>query len=229
MDAPLPLSFFEKLADVVPGEGERILIACPPGELARVAGPCLDAVGPTGRIVALLRGEPFLHGPLPQTLEILDLDPGAPAALEGPFDLVLVFGSHPFFRRSLGDTLRPFYSCLRPGGRIGLEIPAFGFDTRILAAHPDAGRWILPSRSDLHGALEELGFREIEVSAHVEVRTYPDLNSLVEDFIGPCPFDYEGDQGQKTLEDFRAQLSSAFRGSPAPSLSLRYFRAKGRR
>ncbi len=229
MNAPLPLSFFEKLAGMVPRAGERILLACPPGELARVAEPCLEAVGAGGRTVALVRGEPFLHGPLPRRLEILDFDPGAPAELEGPFDRVFVFGTHPFFRESLLDALRPFYSCLRPGGRIGLDVPAFGYDARLLAAHPDAGRWILPGRTDLHGALSELGFRDIEVSPHVEVHSYPDLNSLVEDFIHPCPLDYEGDQGQRVLETFRAQLASAFRGSPQPSLGLRRLRARGRR
>jgi hypothetical protein len=51
----------------------------------------------------------------------------------------------------------------------------------------------------------------------------------VEDFIHPCPLDYEGDQGQKVLETFRAQLASAFRGNFEPSLGLRLLRAKGQR
>ena len=229
MNTPIPISFFEKLAGMLPQEGERILLACPPGELAPVAQPCLEAVGESGRCLALVRGEPFLHGLLPRRLDILDQDPGRPEGIQGPFDLVLVFGSHPFLRLSLQEALRPFYDCLRPGGRIGVDIPAFGFDARILAAHPDAGRWVLPSRGDLHGALSGLGFREIEVNPHVELRSYPDLNSLVEDFVQPCPFDYEGDQGQRVLETFRAQLASAFRGSSEPSLGLRRMRAKGRR
>jgi len=223
---------FAELTTIVPPPGTRVLCLAPPGELAATTRVCLEAVraggAHKGMVAALVEGEPFLHDPLPPELSIIGDDPGQPNTNFGPFDMVLAWGSSPF----LGDLdafLRAVRDATRPGGRIWLDLPAYGFSPILQACHPDAEHWVLPHRSELTTSLEQLGFRDVNTATWVEVRDYDTLADLIDDVVTPFPLRYEGRDGQAMLHTLRQNLASAFEGAVDLSLALRRVKARALR
>jgi len=223
---------FAELTSVVPSAGMRVLCVSPCGELGPTARVCLEAVhsggAQRGHVAAIVEGEPFLRDPLPPELRIIDDDPGRPVTRIGPFDLVLAWGSTPFLD-DLDGFLRAIRDATRPGGKISLDLPGYGYSPILQACHPDAERWVLPHKSSLTTSLEELGFRDVETATWVEVRDYDTLADLIDDIVTPFPLRYEGSGGQAKLHTLRRNLASAFEGATDISIALRRVKARALR
>jgi hypothetical protein len=155
MARPLPDPVLSRVADGLRHTGARVLCLAPPGELGLLASLYLGASDPSVRVQALLAGEPYLHGPLPGGLGILQGDPGAAEELEGPFDLIVGWASEPFVA-DFGPWLESLTRALRPGGHLQLDLPCAQFCPMLQACHPEAASWVLPEAEELRAALEEL-------------------------------------------------------------------------
>ncbi|GEM_PF-2631969 len=188
--------------------GLRCLLCAPPGEILDLAHPLLEAVGPGGKVRALLRGEPFLHGPVPPGLTFLDRAPGSPRDLEGPFDLALGFGSLPFIEdpRAFLEGLR---RALRPGGRLLLDLPARGFQVLLQACLPGAGAYELVDAAWFEAELEAQGFRGVEIRPLRQRRRFRDFAALMQDLCRPEALSFEGELGAARLESLREALAEA--------------------
>lgn len=217
-----------ELAGSYPAIDNRVLCLAPPGELSELSERCLEAVGEAGRVTVILPGDPFLHGDLPPNVEIIEGRPQNPTMLEGPFDLVLAWGSYPFVE-DLDEFLPPIVSLLRPGGRICFDLPGYGFCPVLQACHPAAHTWLLPRLVDFEEALSDLELRDVKGSTWVELRKYASLPDMLEDLIKPYPLHFEGRRGEALLNQLRKNLSSAFQGTEDLSLALRRIRLRALR
>lgn len=228
MESRLRAPFLERIQGAIPGKGQRVLCLAPPGELAEPAGLCLHAVGPEGLVVAPVRGEPFLTEALPPELRVHDGHPGEPGAIEGPFDLVLSWGSMPFIDE-LDGFLGTVRSALRPGGKLCFDLPAYGFSPILQASHPLAKDWSLPGADEFRASLEEAEFRNVRCAAWVDVREHRSLGDLVDAIVMPFPLHYEGRAGKKLLHELRRNLSEVFEKTEKLSFALRRVRASAMR
>ena len=217
-----------ELAGSYPAQDHRILCLAPPGELFELSARCLEAVGASGRVTVMLPGDPFLHASLPPEVEIIEGRPEKPEKLEGPFDLVLAWGSYPFIN-DLDEFLGLLVKLLRPGARLCLDLPAYGFCPVLQASHPAASTWLLPRLVDMEEACFELELRDICGMTWVELRKYDSLPDMLEDLIKPYPLQFEGRRGEALLDELRKNLSSAFRGTEDLSLALRRTRLRALR
>ena len=228
MRSPLGQSKLANFVDEPPEPGSRLLLLAPPGELADLAQAALDAVGPEGRVHCLMRGEPFLHGPLPSRLEYLEGDPARTEGLRGPFDLILCRSRFPFVQ-DLESWLAPLGPALRPGGRLALDLPAYGFSAPILASHPSAEDWVLPHPSELAEALANAGFREQECHSKVEIWSLQSFADLVEEIALADSIFFEGLDGRNKLETLRQNLAEAFLDPGPLDVALRRVHARAQR
>lgn len=215
-------------ARAVPEPGDRVLCLAPPGELFEVGQASIERVGATGRVCALVVGDPYLQGAVPARLEVHDGDPARPHNVRGPFDVVLVWGSTPFLS-TLPALLAPVRDALRPGGKLALDVPAYGFCAVLQASDPRAAEWSLPSADELRGELAELGFRDIEVTPHTELAEYGTLAEMAEALARPFPLAFEGRDGEELLEEIRANLVRGFEGADELSLARRKLRGSALR
>lgn len=217
----------EGFPQTLPQSGERVLCLAPPGELRGVVEASLEQVGPGGRVVVPVRGDPYVQANLPARVEVIHGDPGQPP-VAGPFDVVLAWSRVPFLG-SLSQFLVPVRDSLRPGGRLELDLPTYGFCPLLQACDPRAADWYLPGTDALREALEVLGFRDIAVSMRVELRSYGTLAQVVDDWIRPFPLAFEGEAGAELTRRLRGNLVRAFEGSRDLSLALRRARGAARR
>jgi SAM-dependent methyltransferase len=228
MARPLPDPVLSRVADGLRHTGARVLCLAPPGELGLLASLYLGASDPSVRVQALLAGEPYLHGPLPGGLGILQGDPGAAEELEGPFDLIVGWASEPFVA-DFGPWLESLTRALRPGGHLQLDLPCAQFCPMLQACHPEAASWVLPEAEELRAALEELRLRDLELTTWVELRQYELLGDLIEELERPFPLHFEGRDGRRLLAQLRQNLVSAFEGAEELSLALRRVRVRATR
>ena len=228
MRSPLGESKLGGFVTVPPERGSRLLLLTPPGELADLAQAALDAVGPEGSVQCLMRGEPFLHGPLPSRLEYLEGDPARTEGIRGPYDLILARSRFPLIH-DLEGWLAPLVPALRPGGRVALDLPAYGFSAPIQASHPSAGDWILPHPSELAEALELAGFRDQECHSEVEIWSLPSFADLVEEIARADSIFYEGREGRDKLDVLRQNLAAACVEAGPLDVSLRRVHARAQR
>ena len=228
MRSPLGESKLSSFVNEPPEPGSRILLLAPPGELAELALAALEAVGPEGSVHCLMRGEPFLHGPLPSRLEYLEGEPSRTHGIRGPYDLILARGRFPFVDE-LATWLAPLIPALRPGGRLALDLPAYGFSAPILASHPLAHDWVLPHPSEMLEALEKTGLRDAECRSEVEIWSLPSFADLVEEIALSDSIFYEGREGRDKLEVLRQNLAAAYPEAGPVDLALRRVHARAQR
>ena len=211
-----------------PRSGERVLLLAPPGELGAIAESVLAAVGEGGRVIALVRGDPWLQGAFPARLEIHDADPGHPHQARGPFDLVLCWGSTPF-ARSFEQLLGPLRQALRPGGRLAVELPSYGFCPALQASDPRASEWWLPGVAAWREALSRHDLRAVEANSTTRVSQYETLAELVDALVRPFAVDFEGQRGLELTEVLRENLAKAFEGAEEIAVARRFVRARALR
>ncbi len=220
-----------KLSDYLaepPERGSRLLLLAPPGELAHLAKAALDAVGREGSVQCLIEGEPFLHGPLPGRLQTLDGDPRRATGVQGPYDLILARSRFPLVQ-DLDAWLTALTPALRPGGRLSLDLPAYGFSAPIQASHPAAADWVLHHPSEIVEALKQSGFRAQECKSEVEVWSLPSFADLVEEIAAADSIFFEGREGRERLEVLRQNLAAVFVEAGPLDLTLRRLHARAQR
>ena len=205
-----------------------MLLLAPPGELELVAESALGAVGEDGRVIALVRGDPWLQGRFPNRLELHDADPGHPRQARGPFDLVLCWGSSPYVR-SFEQLLEPLRQAMRPGGRLAFELPSYGFCPTLQACDPRASTWWLPGVAAWREALARHELREVEANSTTRVIHYETLAELVDALVKPSAVDFEGQRGLELTEELRENLAKAFEGAEDLALARRFVRARALR
>ena len=228
MRSPLGESKLASLLAEPPEPGSRILLLSAPGELAELAQAALDAVGPDGRVQCLIRGEPFLHGALPAGLETLEGNPARAQGIRGPYDLILARSRFPLVE-DLDVWLAAINQALRPGGRLVLDLPAYGFSAPIQASHPAAEQWVLHHPSEMTEALARAGFREQAARTEMEIWSLPSFADLVEEIAAADSIFFEAREGRARLEALRQNLAAAFVEAGPVDLALRRLHARAQR
>ncbi len=209
------------LQSAAPKVGERVLCLAPPGDLGDVLRRFVARATPEGRVVGLVRGDPWIQADIPPGVEVHDGIPERPSIVRGPFDLVAIWGSTPFLD-GLEPLLAPIYAALRPGGRLAIDLPAYGFSPVLQACDPRAAGWCLPSVATFREALTDQGFRDVQGVARIDVTTYETLAELLGELARPVPLAFEGPVGNELTATLRANLARAFEGDTELSLARRH-------
>lgn len=192
------------LRHAAPREGEHVLdLACGTGIVARHVAP---GVGPTGRVVAIdLRPGMLAVGRAQADAEGLAIawKQGDALALEEPdgvFDLVLCQQGLQFFA-DRGEGLRQMRRVLRDSGRVGVAVWRSLEEHPVFAALAEAelrhlgglgvtredvvAPFSLGDADELHGLLEQAGFRQIGLVEHDVQACFPSAATFVRDIEYP--------------------------------------------
>lgn len=198
--------------------GERVLdVACGTGIVARLAS---DKVGSAGKVAGLDVNPGMLAvarstAPSGRSLEWHEASAEAIPLPDEAFDAVLCQMGLQFMSDRVG-ALREMRRVLAKDGRIVLSVP--GPTTRVFDVLADAmGRHVKPEaagfvrqvfalhdNAELHGLLEDAGFRDIDVQADLKTLSLPAAQEFLWQYVSSTPLApvvaQVGDEARMALE-----------------------------
>ncbi|MCA8972091.1 MAG: class I SAM-dependent methyltransferase [Planctomycetes bacterium] len=195
-----------------PRTGERILLLAPPGDIEAIAVDLRHRVGDRGQIRAIIAGEPYMQARLAPEVEVIDDRVDAPSSLGrsiGAFDLVLAWGSVPWLPRE-NEIFGRILAALRPGGRFVFDVPSRDYSEALETCEGVMYDWFLPDSADFEHALDDAGFREVEIECIRHDFQFDTLAELIDARTRPFPLEYENAIGVERQTALRNAFAHMF-------------------